>query len=262
MGKALEVVGGRVTNPDTTITAYTANTGDSFTVRNYNNGNSAYCLQNWGLSATAGIQQLHSPRWHDDVRGVRTRLIAADSRPTWNFGRKQMLQPQDVLTFQASGGASETDCGYYVNYYTDLPGVDARLINVDQVNARGVNVLTVETVHTSSSTAGDWGGTVALNSQSQLLKANVDYAVVGYITSANAGAVAIFGPDTGNLKVGGSGSSIRTVTREWFTDLSTATGLPCIPVFNAANVNGTFATISVPATATSFTIDWLLVQLS
>lgn len=262
MGKALEVVAGRVTNPGGTITNYTPATGDSFTVRSFAPGSKANTLGVWGLGATAGIQQLHSPRWHDDVRGFRAKLLASDARPVWNFGRLQMLQPQDLLTFQASGGGSETDAGYMLNYYDDLPGVDARLIDVNQLNQRAVNILTVETTHTSSGTAADWGGAVALNSGSQLLKANVDYAIVGYITDVNTGAVAYQGPDTGNLRVGGSGSNIRHETRNWFTKLSERTGKPCIPVFNAANVGGTFAWVNLPATATTVVVETLLVQLS
>ena len=262
MGKALEVIGGRVPNPSSTITAYTPNTGDSFTVRNFQTGSPAWCLRTWGLSATAGIQQVHSPRWHDNVRGFRAKLLAADARPVWNLGRKQTLQPQDVLVFEASGGGAETDNGFLLNYYTDLPGADARLIDVAQVNTRAVNVLTVETTHTSSSTAGDWGGSVAINSGSQLLKANTDYAILGYLTDTNVGAVGFRGPDTGNIRAGGSGSNVRTVTREWFTTLSEETGLPCIPVFNAANAGGTFVDIAVPATGSTVVIETLLVQLS
>lgn len=262
MGKALEVIGARVTNPSTTITAYTPNTGDSFTVRNFAPGSQAFCLRTWGLGATAGIQQIHSPRWHDNVRGFRAKLLAADSRPVWNLGRKQTLQPQDVLVFEASGGGSETDTGAMLNYYVDLPGADARLIDMNQLNQRAVNVLTVETTHTSSATAGDWGGSVAINSGSQLLKANTDYAIVGYITDTNLCSVGYRGPDTGNIRAGGSGSNIRTVTREWFTDLTEQTGMPCIPVFNAANAGGTFVDIAVPATGSTVVIETLLIQLT
>lgn len=262
MGKAFEVIGGKVTNPSSTITALTPLSGDSFTVRNFAPGSAAWTMSAWGLGATAGIQQIHSPRWHDNVRGVRTKVLASDSRPTWPFGRRQTLQPQDVLVFEQSGGGSETDCGYMLNYYSDLPGADARLIDIAQLNARAVNELTVETTHTSSATAGEWGGSVAINSSSQLLKANTDYAVVGFITDVNTGAVGLTGPDTGNLRCGGSGSNIRTVNREWYLTLTRETGLPCIPVFNAANAGGTFVSISLPATSTAVVVEHLLVQLS
>lgn len=262
MGLALEVIGGRVTNPGATITALTPNTGDTFTVRSFAPGSNAWMLGAWGLGATAGIQQIRSPRMHDDVRNIRSKLLAADSRPVWSAGMRQQLFPQDVIVFEQSGGGAEIDSGAFLNFYQDLPGVEGRFITLDQLNSRAVNYLTVETTHTSSATGGDWGGAVAINSGSALLKANTDYAVVGYLTDTNLNAVGFRGPDTGNVRCGGPGSNIRTVTREWYQDLHRRTGLPTIPVFNAANAGGTFVDIAVPATGSTVIVEHLLVQLA
>lgn len=261
MGIALDTVGGRVTNPGGTITAYTANTGDSFTVRNFTPGTGAYALNAWGLGATAGIQQLRSPRMHDDVRNYRARLLAANSLPVWQPGLKQLLYAQDQLVFEASGGGAETDSGAFLVWYQDIGGGTGRYVDYNQVLARGVNVLTTEVQCVSGATLGDWSGSVALNSSSNLLKANVDYAVLGLLTDTNVTSLAIRGTDTGNLRAGCPGTTDRRTTVNWFKDLAQATGLPTIPVINAANAGGTYVDVQHNTNAVTVTIDVVMVQL-
>lgn len=261
MGMALDTVGGRVTNPSTTITAYTPNTNDGFNVRAFNLGDLAAVISVWGLGATAGIQQLRSPRLHDTTRGMRHKLLAGDSRPVYSRGAIQPLYPQDTLTFEASGGASETDSGAFLAFYQNLPGVSANLITLEQMRSRFVNYTTVETTHTTGATLGDWSGSVAINTAPYLLKANTDYAVLGFDTDTTITSVAISGPDTGNLRCGSPGTSIRTATREWFSDLNRWTGLPTIPVINAANGGGTFIWVQHNASSATVVVDTLLVEL-
>lgn len=249
MGLALGASGGNVTNPNTTITTWTANTGDSNTVKSFREGTPAYILNMWGLGATLGIQQITSPRLHDTTRGVRFSLIAANSSPTWQMGLKQLIYPQDVLVPAQSGGAAEIDSGCMLQWFRDLPGVEAKLSTWESVLDRIEDLVTVETTHTSGAT-GDWSGSVAFNSGSALLKANRDYMVLGYASNTMITSVGLRGPDTGNLRVAGPGTTDRNVTKGWYNDLSRLTRLPCNPIVNAANAGATFVDVQHNAAAT------------
>jgi hypothetical protein len=242
MGLALGSMAGYVTNASTTLNAWTNATGDSNTIKSFREGTPAYLLSGWGLGATLGYQQVFSPRMHDTSRGIRYKLIAAVSVPPWQMGLKQLIYPQDVLTIQQSGGGSEVDSGCYLQWYQDLPGVNARLVDWQQWQNRIEDIVTVETTHTQG-TAGDWSGAVALNSGSQLLKANRDYMLLGYASDTNITSVGLHGPDTGNLRVCGPGTTDRKVTASWYMDLSRLCMVPCNAIINAANVGATFVDV-------------------
>lgn len=242
MGLALGTFAGYVTNANTTLTTWTNATGDSNTVKSFREGTPAYILSGWGLGATLGYMQVYSPRMHDTTRGIRYKLIAAQSIPPWQMGLKQLIYPQDVLTAQQSGGGAEVDSGCYLQWFQDLPGVNARLASWEQLQNRIEDLVTVETTHTEG-TAGDWSGAVALNSGSNLLKANRDYLLLGYVTDTNITSVGLRGPDTGNMRVAGPGTNQRNVTASWYNDLSRLCGVPCNAIINAANVGATFVDI-------------------
>lgn len=262
MGRAAEVVGGRTTNPSTTITALTANTGNSFTVRNFNDPAKAHLDGVWAQAATAGVIRLRSPKMHDYVQGLRFTDIAAVSRNLLPDQVDQLLYAQDTLTFEMSGGASETDAGFLLVYYEDLPGADARLATWQQVQPRVLNLLTVEVSVTNPTTAGDWSAGTAINTTFDVLKANTDYAVIGYQAASAVGAVAIVGADTGNLRVGGPGTTESIETRDWFLSMSEGSGRPYIPIINSANKGGTNVAVAHTTASGTTTVDLLVAQLS
>ncbi len=262
MGAALEVVSGRAVNPSGTFTALTPNTNDSFSVRNFADGSPAFLVTGWALGATAGITRLRSPRLHDNVQGIRTKYTAAQSGPTIPRPFLQKLYAQDLLVAEMTGGAAETDLASFLIYYTDLPGSAGRFMTADQVDARGVNILSNEVSLVSGATLGDYSGAVALNSSFDLLKANTDYAVIGYLTDTMVGTVGLRGPDVGGVRVGMPGTTDRNVTREWFTELSRFTGLPTIPVINSANKAGTIIDVAHTANAVTTIVDFILVELA
>lgn len=260
MGKAMEVINARTVNAGA-LTAVTFATGDSATVKAFNPATSAWLCELWALEATAGVMRIRSPRMHDNVQNLRFTTTAADSRPRLGDVGNEPLYPQDVLIVEGQGGGAETDGFAYLNYYQDLPGTDARLFRWEEIKSRVKNVLTCEVSTTTSATAMDYGGAVALNSLFSTLKANVDYAVLGYTTNVNCCSVGLRGPDTGNLRVGGPGTTQLTETRDWFRLFSMWNDLPGIPVINAANQGATLVDATHTTASTTIIIDFTLCEL-
>lgn len=237
MPRGLELVTGRVTAPGATTTALTANSGNSFAIRSALPNTPIWLLQAWGDFQAVGFVQIRSPRLHDNVRGIRLDMAVSDVAPLLADGPLQPLFPQDTLVVEAQGSAVAGDIetmGMLI-YYEQLPGVDARLATWEQIRALVKHRLTVEAT-LALGTSGDYTGEEAITAESDLLKGNTDYALIGYSVDAECGSIRIRGVDMGNLGVGGPGNdSIRHYTPSWFKMLSLMTGLPLIPVFNSAN---------------------------
>lgn len=259
---AMQVIVGRALNPDTTITALTPGTGDSFSIRDFPDTSPAYLEGLWYQAATAGIVRVRSPRMHDFVQNIRYRTTAAAIRNQIPDDANQVLYPNDPLTFEMSGGAAETDSAALLVYYNELPGIAAKLATWEQIKSRIVNLLTVEVACTGPVVAGDWSPGNPFNSAFDLLKADTEYAVLGYHSGTAALAVALSGSDTGNLKVGGPGTTEDIETRDWFVSLSRAKGTPHIPVFNSNNRGSTNAFVALNTAAGTVNVDFLCAQLS
>ena len=261
MGKAFEVISGKVTNPSTTFTSWAMATGDSNAVRNFNPGTNAYLENLWYQNATAGILDVRSPRMHDNVWNIRVGSQAAKPSGLMPEEMQQILYPQDQLIIQSTGEASGVDCGSLLVYYDDLPGANGRFYSWESIFPNIKNYLSVETQHTTGGTAGDYGGSLAINANFDLLKANEDYAILGYLVSAAVATVGWRGPDFGNLRVGGPGSLDQFQTRRWFISMARADGRAWIPVFNAANKGSTFVDILATQTSAAVVVQTLLAEL-
>lgn len=262
MGLAAEVIAGRVTNPGATVTALTANTGSSFTVRSFPPTAKTVLDQMWSHSATAGVFRIRSPRFHDNAQGIRVQVGDTVPRLLLPSSLGQPLYSSDPLTVEASGGGAETDAFYFINYYSDLPGVSARLAMWSEIQPRIVEVAGVEVDTTTSATAGDWSAGTAINASFDTFKADSDYAVLGYTTNVAVGAIAISGADTGNLKIGGPGPLDAIETNSFFVDMANETGRPYIPVINSNNRGSTLLFVSDPAVSASVHVSLLLARLS
>lgn len=262
MGLACETVAGRATNPSTTITALTANTGSTFTVRAFGQSAKAYLDQMWAHEATAGIFRIRSPRMHDNSQGIRLQVGDTVPRLLMADASEQQLYPSDTLTVEGTGGAAETDFFAYNVYYTDLGGTAARLAQWAEIAPRIVDIAGVEVDATTSGTAGDWSAGTAINATNDTFKADTDYALLGYTVGTVAGAVAVAGTDTGNLKIGGPGPLDGIETRRFFVDQANATGRPYIPIINANNRASTLLYVADPATSTAVHVSLFLAQLS
>jgi len=237
MGKALEVINGRVTAPGPTLTAWTIAAGDSLTVRNAPLDSLILLLKAWADNQAAGTLRIRSPRLHDNVEGIRLGIVLSEVRDLLPRRFQQMLVSQDVLTVQQSGSAvaGDIESGTLMVFYADLPGVSARLIDAASLLANMVNIMTIENT-LALGVAGGYSGEESIDAEFDQLKANTDYALIGYQVSAECACVGWRGSDTGNLRVGGPGDEVfKDVTGSWFYDLSREYGMPLIPVFNSAN---------------------------
>lgn len=258
----LNVITGRVTNPGTTLTALTMDTGDSATVKSFSFSDSAVIIDMWGQTATPGVFRIRSPRLHDVAQGMRIRTGAAVSRSLLPRTLNQPLKPQDVLTIEGSGGGAETDVfGALILYNTnDLP--TTRLISATEADARAVNVFGAEVTVTTSATAGQYGGSTALNATFDVWKRNVDYAIFGIISDTAGCTVGITGPDTGQTRIGMPMAVESLVTHDYFQMLSQISGLPLVPVINAANIATTFIDCATTGTGATANFTVILAELS
>lgn len=237
MPAALEVIGARGTAIGAALAALTPLTGDSLTVRNAKEGSEVLLCQLWSDVQVAGTLRVRSPRFHDNVQGIRYDTVIGDLKPVMPWGLPEPLLPQDNLSIDLAGSAVAGDIEqvFALLYYADLPGSDARLESWESIAPRIEHIVTVENTIATGVT-GDWTGGEAINAEFDLLKANTDYALLGYLTDTETGAISWKGSDTGNYRVGGPGEpDLRDVTKDWFVLLSQAYGLPMIPVFNAGN---------------------------
>jgi hypothetical protein len=75
----------------------------------------------------------------------------------------------------------------------------------------------------------------AITSDSDLLQANTDYAVLGMSSRTAAHNLTIQAPDFGNIRVGCPGFLRPEFTSQWFMLLSRVHNLPLVPVFNSGN---------------------------
>lgn len=239
MGKALEIIAGDITGVVAagTYTGITPHSGNSLTVRNAAEGSDVRLLTAWADTQVTSSLRIRSPRMHDNVQGFRAEVVASQVVPLIDPAVPQKLIPQDVLAIEidesAAAGDIQTACALI--YYADLPGIEGRFIGLEALKSRLRNVLTVENT-IDSGVGGDWLGSEAINAEFDLLKANTDYALLGYLVSVECAAVRYRGSDIGNLGIGGPGNETQqSITRNWFVWLTERSGIDLIPVFNSAN---------------------------
>lgn len=242
MGLAFDTIGGYVTAPSTTETAITLNTGDSLQVKNSELNNPVYLLTHVGLWQTAGLARVCSPNMHDNTVGIVNKGIASSALPLLPLSKSQKLVPQDTISVKLTGSATSGDLELWAGFffYQDLPGANARLKTWDEVRDQIKNIVCVQLTLTMG-TAGSWSGSLKLNNDFDILKANTDYALLGYTLDNEVCAIAVRGPDSSNLRVGGPGDDAnKHYTSEWFKRLSIETGLPTILIIDSANKAATF----------------------
>lgn len=261
MGLAIDTILVSAVNPGAGGAVGTiAPSGDTLSVRNFAGTDMAFLENIIRMGTGAGFVQVQSPLLHDNVFGIRITPAESPSVYALPAENTQSLQAQDTFQVTISGGGAETDIALLSMYYTNLPGVAARLHSRGDIQGNVRYVKPIRVAVTSSATIGAWVDTV-LTTTENLLHANKDYAVLGYSANVALGAIGIKGIDTGNLRAAGPGSTSEFVTADYFALMSDRTGRPHIPVFNAANVNGTFASVCASTASVAATVELICAEL-
>lgn len=254
MGLALDTVLLDVHNAATTaigLTAATTASGDSLGIRSFKDA--AYAqLENVFLqgAGTANRVRLLSPRLHDNVTGISFQAKESPTEFLLAAELQQTMYSADTLVAQMdAAGSSDTVAALSV-YYSDLPGVNADLRTWDQIKGRIIDVKPVEVDITTSGTIGAWSDTVITTTENQL-KANYEYAVLGFTGSAALLCVGIKGPCTGNLRACIPAASPTLRLSDYFVFQSQQGNRPYIPVFQANDRAATF--VSAAANTASAT---------
>jgi hypothetical protein len=235
VGVAIDTISGFVTN-STALTAVTMAGGDSATIRSFSfQGTPAFLDNVFGKQATAGAARIRSPRLHDFVNGLRFASVGTAPRNLIPDELEQTLYPQDPLTIELTSGAADSSQIALQVYYTDLPGIQAQLRLWEDIRGQIESFAGVLVSPTGSATIGTWGPGRAINADQDQFKVNRMYACLGYVTDTAVGCIAVRGSDTGNLRVGGPGTTEDLESRDWFLRNARWAGRPWVPVFNSAN---------------------------
>lgn len=261
MGVACFLATGKVVNPSTTMTALTVNSGDSLTIPSFNKAAPAYLENAWVQQATLGVLRIRSPKFHDYVQGIRLTVPESVPTPLLPLRGGQPIITLDTLTVELTGGAAETDVAALQFYINDLDGSAQSLATWDQIAPRIKDITTIEVDLTGQATLGTWSVGTAINGTYDLLHADAQYAVLGYEVSSACCAIAIAGPDTSQLKIGGPGATRPSDTRDWFVNQSVLSGRPHIPVIKAPN-KGATTVYSLSNASTAINVGLIVAELS
>lgn len=230
----LQLVTATGTAINTTLAALAAVTGDTLAVANFDgNAKKAWILQVWANVQLAGTLRIKSPKFHDNVNGIRIDTVAADVSPLLPWGTPERISPNDVLSVELAGSSTGGDVEHVtmLQAYEDIQGQVGKLLTPDQVASRFLHLVTVENTITTG-TGGIWSGAEGINAEIDQFQTDYDYAILGYKTDTICQAVGYRSPAWANTRVGGPGFKAEPyVVSNWFKRISEEYGIPAIPVF-------------------------------
>lgn len=237
----IQLIGYSATQPNTGL-AGTALTGDSLQIANNQGAELPRIIAWWAKNQTAGYHQLTSASAHDTTRGLRVNVATTDIDQLLPIGFAIPIVPQETLalTLTGSNTAGDVEQGALLVHYPNLPGVSGRFIDWDECHRRTRALTTISATLTGA--AAGYTGEELIQSESDLLHTNQDYAVLGFSTNTACNSIYLRGPDTGNVKVGCPGNANdRDVMSTFFCMLSRAHGgAKTIPVINSGNRGQTY----------------------
>lgn len=243
------------------LTNATAAPGDSLSIRSFKDGGKC-TLENvylQGASAPRRVRIL-SPRLHDNVTGVSFQALENPTEFLLAAKVEQLMYSADQLVVQLDAAASSDTIAALSLYYTDAPGLSADLRTYDQIKNRIIDIKPVEVDCTASGTIGQWSDTLITNTENQL-KADYEYAVLGFEGSAAFCTVGIKGPCTSNLRVCIPGASPTLRLSDYFIYQSEVSNRPYIPVINANDRGATYISVASATASAADNVFAILARL-
>lgn len=261
MPTAIQTIAGFFTAVGAATSLATPAPGDIFTVPNFNISSKAYIEKLAASGATVDFVRIRSPRMHDANQGLRIWVGQTLRRDLLPISLQEVVYPADTPIFEidATGAGSN---GILFSYaFDDLTGVQPLLDTWENIQPRILHTMGCE-VDVTSGAIGAWGASAALNSAFDNFEAGAQYAVLGYTCSVPCLGIAITGKDTGNLKIGGPGSSDPLETRNYFVAWDRLTPQPRIPIIQANNRASTVLQNVDIAAGTAVKVTLYLAQLA
>lgn len=198
---------------------------------------------------------------HDANQGIRLRVPSVPSGGLLPWSLDQPLYPLDTPTVEIDETAAATGSISLMYEYDDLPGVQQNLATWDEVDARVLNVMGCEVTVGAIGAIGAYSGGNAINSLFDNFEAGYTYALLGYDVGLPRMTIAVAGPDTSFIKVGGPGLANSIETREWFQRAARITGRPFIPLIQANNKGATNVFQADNAASAAVSVTLILAQL-
>lgn len=251
------------TAPGAAGAAAAAVTGDSLTMRNAIPGSSAKLIQLWAKQQVAGFTGILATSWNDTSRGIQAMNSINNPVPLLGYPSNQPVQAQELIsaTIAGSAVAGDQEFGTMLLWYENVPGLSGRYIDSAQLETLAIRAVTVRLSITAVAT-GTYSGAVALNSSTDLLRPNTDYALIGADCNVTCAAIGIRAPDWSNVRVGipGNGTKME-LTGSWFQALSDRLKMPFIPVFNNGNKAAILIDVLQDENATAVPLSLNVVEL-
>lgn len=242
-------------------TAAAAVTGDSLVVKN---AKQARILAAWVDMQAAGYVQIVRPSGHDTTRDYRARVPASEIEMILALGLPLEVEPQETLsiTLAEAGTAGDVATLAMLMEYDDLNGVNQRLMDWPDLQKKIEKIVTIDCTLAMAVGPAFAASEELITAESDLLKANRDYAVIGYRVATECAAVYIRGQDTGNVRIGGPGNDLNgELTCQWFAMLSRAFNRPMIPVINSGNKGNTYFGGHQDENEADVSVSWILALL-
>jgi hypothetical protein len=230
-------------------------TGDSLTVQNSKSGSGVKILAAWQTNQVAGFGQIAFPSGHDTTRGYRVGAPIGINPAFLPFGVEMEVNPQELLAVTLAGSAVAGDVEQMslLLRYGDMPGIAGRYMSARELEAKTSKLTTIEQSITSVAGPG-YSGEVAINTTTDLLLANRDYAIIGMSSRTAVHAMTLRGPDLGNVRIATPGILRQEITAQYFALLSRTHGEECIPVINSGNKAATFVGVATDENAGTFLV--------
>ena len=259
----LETIGFQATAPDSAGAAASVFTGDTPTVRGAPGTTGARILGVTGYVHAPGFAQIVRASGHDQIRGARY-LLTPGSQLTYLLPATNRLSPPGetlAVTIAGSATAGTIERAFIHVFYDNLPNMTQDLVDYDYVRAQAAAEVTVYASLTLG-TAGGWSGEEPLTAESDLLRADRRYALLGMASSSPLAVPYIRGPGTAGLRIAAQADvQTKQFAPHWWMHLSRITGLPVIPVLHGASRNGWFLGASTDQSGSAATITLHMVEL-